>query len=260
RRPCPLPRRRANRPRPRPGDRARGPRGDGGARRQVIRVSLRGLAGRKLRSALTAFAIVLGVAMVSGTFILTDTINKGFTTIFTESYKNTGAVITARSTISSSNSGAALTGGFPASVLHQVQRLPDVAAAAGSITDTAKLVRRNGSTFTTHGAPAIAVSYQPHEERFNPLVLVAGQFPTTSSEVAIDKASADKEHYKPGDTIRVIARGPEKLFTVSGIVKFGSVSSIGSATIAVFDLQTAQQLFDKIGKFDVVRVAANGNV
>src|SRR2546430_2318414 len=90
-------------------------------------------------------------------------------TIFTESYKNTSAVITARSTISSSNSGAALTGGFPASVLDQVQRLPDVAAAAGSITDTAKLVRRNGSTFTTHGAPAIAVSYQPHEERFNPL-------------------------------------------------------------------------------------------
>src|SRR5919197_446349 len=198
--------------------------------------------------------------MISGTFILTDTINKGFTTIFTESYKNTSAVITARSTISSSNSGAALTGGFPASVLDKVQALPDVSAAAGSITDTAKLVRRNGTTFGTHGAPAIAVSYQPHEERFNPLVLVAGSFPTTSSEVAIDKASADKEHFKPGDTIRVIARGPEKLFTVSGIVKFGTVSTIGSATIAVFDLATAQQLFNKVGKFDVVRVAAKGTV
>ena len=103
----------------------------------MIRVALKGLAGRKLRSALTALAIVLGVAMISGTFILTDTINKGFTTIFTESYKNTSAVITAHSAISSSNSGAALTGGFPASVLDEVQRLPDVSAAAGSITDTA---------------------------------------------------------------------------------------------------------------------------
>jgi len=226
----------------------------------VIQVALRGLAGRKLRSALTALAIVLGVAMISGTFILTDTINKGFTTIFTESYKNTSAVITAHSTISSSNSGAALTGGFPASVLDKVQRLPDVADAAGSITDTAKLVRRNGSTFSTHGAPAIAVSYQPHEERFNPLVLVSGSFPTTSSEVAIDKAAADKDNFKPGDTIRVIARGPEKIFTISGIVKFGTVSSIGAATIAVFDLQTAQQLFNKVGKFDVVRVAGKGSV
>jgi putative ABC transport system permease protein len=226
----------------------------------VIRVSLRGLAGRKLRSALTAFAIVLGVAMVSGTFILTDTINKGFTQIFTQSYKNSSAVITARSTISSSNSGAALTGGFPASVLDRVKQLPDVSAAAGSIADTAKLVGRNGKTFSTHGAPAIAVSVNTKEQRFNPLILVAGSWPANSSEVAIDKASADTEHYQVGDTIGVIARGPEKPFTVSGIVKFGTVASIGSATIAVFDLPTAQQLFNKQDKFDAVRVAAKGNV
>src|SRR5207302_479911 len=199
------------------------------------------------------------VAMISGTFILTDTINKGFTTIFTESYKNTSAVITAHSAISNSNSGAALTGGFAASVLDKVQRLPDVAAAAGSITDTAKLVDRNGHTFTTHGAPALAFSVDPNDQRFNPLTLVAGHFPTTSSEVAIDKAAADKAHFKVGDTIRGIARGPEKSFSLAGIVKFGSVSSIGSATIAVFDLNTAQQLFNKQGKFDVVRVAAKGN-
>jgi len=74
----------------------------------VIKVALRGLLGRKLRTALTALAIVLGVAMVSGTYILTDTINKGFTTIFTQSYKNTSAVITARSAISNSTSNAAL--------------------------------------------------------------------------------------------------------------------------------------------------------
>jgi putative ABC transport system permease protein len=226
----------------------------------VIRVALRGLAGRKLRSVLTAFAIVLGVAMVSGTFILTDTINKGFTTIFTESYKNSSAIITAHSTISSSNSGAALTGGFPAKVLDDVRKLPDVAAAAGGISDTAKLIGRNGKTFSTHGAPAIAVSVDPKGERFNPLILVAGSFPTNSSEVAIDKASADKQHYKVGDTIGVIARGPEKPFSISGIVKFGSVSTIGSATIAVFDLATAQQLFNKIDKFDIVRVAAKGDV
>jgi putative ABC transport system permease protein len=226
----------------------------------VTRVALKGLAGRKLRSALTALAIVLGVAMISGTFILTDTINKGFTTIFTESYRNTSAVITAHSTISSSQSGAALTGGFPASVLERVKRLPDVSAAAGSITDTAKLVGRNGKTFSTHGAPALAFSVDPNDLRFNPLSLVAGSYPTTSSEVAIDKAAADQAHYRVGDTIRVIARGPAKPFTLSGIVKFGSVSTIGSATIAVFDLATAEQLFNKVGKLDVVRVAAKGNV
>ncbi|HEY2936366.1 MAG TPA: ABC transporter permease, partial [Gaiellaceae bacterium] len=62
----------------------------------MIKVALKGLAGRKLRSALTALAIVLGVAMVSGTFVLTDTIQKGFDSIFTVSYKNTSAVITTK--------------------------------------------------------------------------------------------------------------------------------------------------------------------
>ena len=50
----------------------------------MIRVALRGLLGRKLRTILTAIAIVLGVAMVSGTFVLTDSIDKAFNSIFTD--------------------------------------------------------------------------------------------------------------------------------------------------------------------------------
>src|SRR5437660_10287440 len=118
------------------------------------KVALRGLLGRKLRTLLTALAIVLGVAMISGTYILTDTINKGFRTIFTQSYKNTSAVITARSAIATSNNNTALTSGFPASILTRVERLPDVAAAAGSITDTAKIIGRNGKVIVTHGPPS----------------------------------------------------------------------------------------------------------
>jgi putative ABC transport system permease protein len=226
----------------------------------LTKVALKGLLGRKLRAALTAVAIVLGVAMVSGTFILTDTINKGFTTIFTQSYKNANAIITAHSTISSSDSGAALTGGFPASVLEKVKALPDVSAAAGGIADTAKIVGGNGKVVTTNGAPSLALTVDPANQEFNPFTLVAGRFPNGDAEVAVDKAVADKEHFKVGDLIRIIARGPEQRYRLAGIVKFGSVASIGSATIAVFDLSTAQKLFGKQGKFDIVRVASKGNV
>src|SRR5204862_224260 len=75
------------------GRRERGALGDGGARPEVITVTLRGLAGRKLRASLTAFAIVLGVAMISGGYVLTDTINKAFDTIFQQSYKKADVVI-----------------------------------------------------------------------------------------------------------------------------------------------------------------------
>ncbi len=65
----------------------------------VIRVTLKGLARRKLRAALTAIAIVLGVAMISGTYILTDTIKSAFGTVFTVVYKHTDVVITGKSAI-----------------------------------------------------------------------------------------------------------------------------------------------------------------
>ena len=65
----------------------------------MIGVALKGLAGRKLRAALTAMAIVLGVAMISGTYILTDTIKSAFGTVFTQVYKNTDVVITGKSAI-----------------------------------------------------------------------------------------------------------------------------------------------------------------
>ena len=73
----------------------------------VIRVALKGLAGRKLRAALTALAIVLGVAMVSGTFVLTDTIDKAFDSIFVESYADTDAVVTGKAPASASRASGA---------------------------------------------------------------------------------------------------------------------------------------------------------
>ena len=97
RRPRPLPRRRPDRPRParrEPGGSALDAERD---RRRVTKFALKGLLGRKLRTALTAFAIVLGVAMVSGTFVLTDSIDKAFDSIFTESRAGSTAVISGKS-------------------------------------------------------------------------------------------------------------------------------------------------------------------
>ncbi len=67
------------------------------------RVTLKGLVRRKLRAVLTAVAIVLGVAMISGTFVLTDTIQAAFSTVFNQAYKNSDAVITGKSAIGSQN-------------------------------------------------------------------------------------------------------------------------------------------------------------
>jgi putative ABC transport system permease protein len=81
-----------------------------------------------------------------------------------------------------------------------------------------------------------------------------------SSQIAIDKSTAKSEGYKPGDTIGVQSNGPVQQFEIVGIVKFASVDSIGSTTIAVFDPPTAQQLFGKVGQLDVIRVQSRAGV
>ena len=147
----------------------------------MTRVALRGLLGRKLRAALTAFAIVIGVAMVSGTFVLTDTIKAAFSTVFTTVYRNTDAVVTGKSAISSNNNGnAPTTPSLPASLLTKVRALPQVAQASGSISDSAQLVGRDGKVISSGGAPGLAFSYSPEGERFNPLTLDQRQVPERS--------------------------------------------------------------------------------
>jgi putative ABC transport system permease protein len=116
-------------------------------------VALKGLLARKLRSILTGLAIVLGVAMISGTFILTDTINKAFTNVFNVSYRHTDAIISGKQFVSESNSILTV----PASVLGRVRALPDVAAASGAyLFDTVKLVDHNGKTIASGARPASA--------------------------------------------------------------------------------------------------------
>jgi putative ABC transport system permease protein len=226
----------------------------------VSRVALKGLLGRKLRASLTAIAIVLGVAMVSGTYVLTDTIRGAFDTIFVEAYRNADAVVTGKVAFTNEQGNGVETPSFPESLLGRIRTLPDVGYAAGEVTDNrTHLIGRDGKTIVTHGAPALAFSVDPNDQRFNPLTLTAGSWPRGPGQILIDKATADSQHFAVGDTIRVESRGPVRPFQIAGIAKYGSIN-IGNATFAGFDLPTAQVVLDKPGKLDVIRVQSRAGV
>jgi putative ABC transport system permease protein len=224
----------------------------------VIGVALKGLAGRKLRAALTAVAIVLGVAMISGTFILTDTIEAAFDTVFTVVYKKTDVIVTGRSAISEGE-GERERGSTPAfseTLLARVRALPGVAEAQGSVQSRAQLVGRNGKVLSTHGSPGLGYSVHAlGNQRFNPLELLRGRWPVGAEEVAIDANSAEKEGYVVGEEIGVITRGAEQPMRIAGIARIGGVSSIGGATMAIFNFPVAQRLFNKVGRLDSISVA-----
>jgi putative ABC transport system permease protein len=227
----------------------------------VIGVALKGLLGRKLRAALTAVAIVLGVAMISGTYVLTDTIKAAFGTVFTQVYKNTDAVITGKSAIGGNANNNVVLPSLPQSLLARVRVLPGVQVTEGGIADEAKLVGRDNKVISRGGAPSLAFSVDPRgDQRFNPLVLTEGRWPNGPHEIAIDTKTASTKHFRVGDSIGALTRGPLEQFRISGLVRFGGLTSLGGATLAIFDLSTAQRIFNKLGQLDSIGVAGKPNV
>jgi len=225
----------------------------------VIAFSLKGLLGRKLRTSLTAIAIVLGVAMISGTFVLTDSIDKAFNTIFTDVRQGSNAVISGKSAFDLTDQAGSTAPTLDESLLEKVRAVPGVAQAEGSVDGEAQLIGRDGKVIVYGGAPNLGFSIAKPDSPFNPLTLVEGSWPK-SGEVVIDKSTAGKEDFAIGDTVGVQAEGEAQLLRISGIVKFGTVSTIGGATLAGFDLPTAQNLFDQPGQLDEIAVAAKPDV
>ena len=204
--------------------RASGARGGRRDRVAMIRVALRGLAGRKFRTVLTAIAIVLGVAMMSGAYVLTDTIDKAFNAIFVESYAGTDAVVSGKDADISFEGEQSQPPPIPEDVLEQVRAVDGVEVATGSVTDfQTKLLKPDGESIDTGGAPSFAFGIEtaPEYDRFNPLNLVEGSWPSGSEEVAIDEGVADDENLAVGDRIGVAALGPAQEFEIVGIARYG---------------------------------------
>jgi putative ABC transport system permease protein len=225
----------------------------------VTTFALKGMLGRKLRTILTAFAIVLGVATVSGTYVLTDSIDKAFDTIFTEARQGSDAVITGKSAFDLTSDSGVKAPSFDESLLDKVRGLPDVVEAEGSVDGIAQLIGRDDKAIVYGGSPNLGFSIARGDSPFNPLTLTKGAWPG-ENEVVIDESTAGKENFDIGQTIGVQANGPVQRLRISGLVRFGSVSTIGGATLAGFSLATAQKLFGEEGKLDAIAVSTRPGV
>ena len=224
----------------------------------MIRIALKGMARRKLRTALTAIAIVLGVALITGTYVLTDSIKGAFGWIFTSVYRGTDATVTGKSAFDLSGNGTTIAPPFSESLLPQIRALPDVAAAVGGVGGIAHIIV-GGKVVHFGGAPNLGFSVDPTQADLNSLKLVSGKWPGPN-EVVIDESTEHKESFHLGETIGMQANGPTLRMRISGFVHFGGAASIGGATLSGFDLPTAQRLFERTGKLDQIRAKAKPGI
>ncbi|MEO6496783.1 MAG: ABC transporter permease, partial [Solirubrobacteraceae bacterium] len=222
------------------------------------RVALRGLLARRTRLALTALAVALGVTLITGTYVFTDTINGSFDKIFTQSYADTDVVVTPLQPDGFSDEDDIPP--MPARLLETVRQTPGIEEAEGNIfTDGATILGKDGDPVGAGGAPRFIVS-APQVDRFSVLDATEGRLPTAGDEVAIIKSTVDQEGFALGDTIPIQGVTPRRDYQLVGILKIAGVDSFGGASAAMFTLAEAQRISGREGEFDQIDGAAAGGV
>ena len=226
----------------------------------MLTVALKGLAGRKLRASLTAISIVLGVAMISGTYVLTDTINNGFNTIFTQSYQNADVVITGKAAFDTANGNSVEPPSMPQSLLPKMQHLPG-RRARGRLGDheQPEADRDDGKVISTGGAPTLGLLGHSQRAAVQPHEADRGSLAARRARGRDRQGDRERQGFHVGDRIGLQAFGPARTLRITGIAEFPNVS-VGGATFAILDQPTAQVLFHKPGQLDAIRVQSKAGV
>jgi putative ABC transport system permease protein len=214
-------------------------------------VTIKGLLAHKLRLALTALAIVLGVTFISGTFVLTDTLHNTFSNLFGTVYSKIDFQVRG---VAQLGSGANATRNeLPESLLATVRGVPGVAAAEGEASGYAQFIAPDGKAIANGSAPNLSVTFDP-DPQLSSLHLIAGGPPTTSDDVVMDAATAQKYGFTVGQRVRILSALPTRTFTITGIAEFGDASNLAGATLAAFTLPTAQAIAQVPGQLDDINV------
>ncbi len=219
-------------------------------------ITWRSLLAHRLRLALTAVAVVLGIAFVSGTFVLTDTLRASFDELFAEVTSGVDLTVRGRQAFSGSLSQDQRPP-VPESIVAALSSVDGIAAVEGEVQGVAQLLDAHGQPIGGLGPPTIGASAPVHSELAS-ADLRAGRYPARSGEVAIDAGTAAKHGFAVGDTVGVLAAGPATEQTVVGLLGFGELDSFGGATLVLFDPETARQLYGQDGYTSVGLLAADG--
>jgi putative ABC transport system permease protein len=216
----------------------------------LLSLGLKNFWARKVRALTTSLAVFIGVALVAGTYVLTDTTFAAFDEIFTESLEGTDVVITAEDEVRQETGEVPA---FSADVLPRVREVPGVELAAGGIFTPGGIFDQERDRVGSQFAPKFISSLFP--PRLESLTYVEGEKPAKASQASLDMAAADDSGLEIGDRIIVAGETEAKSYRLVGLTELGN-ASFGGASIAQLILPEAQRITGKVNQFDQINVAA----
>ena len=212
---------------------------------------LKGALAHKMRLLHTALAAALAVSLVAGTFVLTDTVNASFSRATTGSPSDVDVIVRTASQFAADGNSLPERESVPPDLVDSVRSVDGVRAAWGLVWGYAQLVDKDGNAIAPEGLPTIGTSWSPGDG------LEAGRAPVDADEIVIDAVTAKEHDFSLGDRIKVLFQGAVEEFTIRGI---RAATDYIAATLATFDIRTAQRVLGRSDRFDAIAVQAEPDV
>ena len=222
----------------------------------MLKATIKAILAHKVRLAMTALAVVLGVSFMAGTFMLTDTVDHTFNTLFAQTAVGKDTTVQARSPYVSTGFSAGDTpASVPGGLVATVRAIPGVSAAAGIVQGYAQLVGPDGKAINgSGGAPSLGGNWVA-DAQLSSFPLRSGHAPLASDEIVVDAATVRSHQLHLGQRVSVLTAAAPRQFTIVGTVGFGSQDNLAGASYVLFDGPTAQQLLGQAGQWDSIVVA-----
>ena len=205
----------------------------------MIRISLISLWARRRRLVSTIVAVFLGVAFLTGTLVLGDTLSANFDRLFAEVSSGTDVVVRSDAAITLDEASDDGRAPLDQSLVDELASVDGVAAAEGQVVGYGALVGQDGEPVGGNGPPRLAGSWIT-TPGLNPYELVEGRAPEADDEVVVNRGAANDAKVDVGDEVVVQTPQPIEV-TVVGIATFGGSDGLGDTTWTAFTLEGAQE-------------------
>lgn len=217
-----------------------------------MRRLLRGALHQGARLLGTALAVALAVTLVSGTFILTDTVDSAFQKASADTGGTSDLIIRSTALFAAQANSLPEREPVPESLIERIAAIPGVKTAWAAIQGYAELVDKQGEAIQAKGLPTVGSSLTPD------VAVASGRPPAGPDEIAIDIETARQHGLVLGDKIKVLFSGSTQEFTIGGLLQ--AAGDVVASTKAVFDSVTAQRVLGVQGKVDAIPVKAEAGL
>jgi putative ABC transport system permease protein len=223
----------------------------------IFTLTIKQLAANKIRLLATACAVILGVAFLAGTLILTDTIKGTLNNVLAKADAGTDAYV--RSTSSLELGYGQTAQPINANLTEVIRNVEGVDKVSIEVSGYAQILDKEGKAVGAATTGVLGMNWVTVPE-LSSFTLSSGRAPNGPNEIAIDKHSATVAKLHVGDQTTVLSSGAPRAATIVGITRFGNVDTPGALSVVLFDNATAQAVLNTPGQVDAIAVTAKHGV